>query len=321
MAKITNPLFSLGGSGSVGKDITFMKRKGQDLGLKYNKPGDIRKVDSSPKQKDQRSIIGLITACWQCKTDIDKLVWETEAKAVRFKGSGYHYFLHLAKTDLKTYLGLVGYWSFNYNVGDKIPDLSGNNNQGTLSPNYPSNCPALVDSFNKKFGKAGKYDGNDYVNCGNNLSLSFDNTESFTLEAWFKIENGVTQEAPYTNVAGKDVGGPINGGYSLKFYNSNTKISVVCGVEPNIRKAQYTTDINDGIWHHVVMVQTPALLKLYIDGIFRASSAAAVGDFSHSGDFTVGCRYFIPDNFFKGEVDEVRIWNRNLSQEEIERHF
>jgi len=47
----------------------------------------------------------------------------------------------------------------NYNVDDKIPDLSGNGNDGILSPIYPCDSPTLVDSFDKKHGKAAKFNG------------------------------------------------------------------------------------------------------------------------------------------------------------------
>ena len=177
MAKIKAPLFSLDASGTLDKTLTYRKKPQNNTASKYAKPGSVNPFESSPRQKDQRSIIGLITACWQSKTNLDKLSWDTSAKAARFKGSGYHYFLHLAKTDLKTYLGLVGFWSMNYSNGDSVPDLSGNGNHGILSPIYPCDCPQPVDSNNKKNGKAYLFNGStNSVNCGTDWSLNVTNS-------------------------------------------------------------------------------------------------------------------------------------------------
>ena len=167
MSIVKGPLFSLDADGTIGKSLSYSKKSQNNIVSKYSKPGDVSPGESSPRQKDQRSIIKLITIHWQCMDDIDRLTWETAAKAARFKGSGYHYFLHMAQTDLKTYLGLVGYWSMNYETGGKIPDLSGNGNHGTLSPIYPCDSPPLVDSVNKKEGKALYFNGiTNYVDLG-----------------------------------------------------------------------------------------------------------------------------------------------------------
>ena len=95
--------------------------------------------------------------------------------------------LHTAQKDLTKYLGLVGYWSFNYNVGDKVLDLSGNENHGILKPSYPGNCSLFKDSLNKKFGKCLSFDGvDDYVDCGSLPSLYQTPNNQWTIMAWVK---------------------------------------------------------------------------------------------------------------------------------------
>ena len=181
MSKINGPLFSMDAYGTIGKSLSYSKKKQNNIVSKYSKPGDVSPGESSPRQKDQRSIIRLITIHWQCMDDIDRLTWETAAKAARFKGSGYHYFLHLAQTDLLTYLGLAGYWSMNYETSGQIKDLSGNGNHGILSPVYPCDCPTLVDSFNKKLGKAALFNGiSNYISL-NNLPYLNSTELSFSL--------------------------------------------------------------------------------------------------------------------------------------------
>jgi len=166
MAKIKAPLFSIDASGTLDKSITYKNKPQAKTASKYSKPGSVNPFESSPRQKDQRTIIGLITAAWQSKTSLDQLAWNNAAKDARFKGTGYHYFLHLAQSDLTTYLGLVGFWSMNYNIGNKIPDLSGNGNHGTLGPIFPCDSPSLTNSSSIKQGKSLYFNGIDgYLKC------------------------------------------------------------------------------------------------------------------------------------------------------------
>ena len=185
MPKLFGPAMSLDAKGSLGKTVTFQKRPSGHTIYPYKKPGDREPFESSPKQKDQRGIIGLLTAHWQCMTEVQRTAWNDLATSLKLQISGYHYWLRTAQKNLLQYHGLAGYWSFNRMVGAYTPDLSGNGNDGLFSPSYPSNCPVLIDSINKKFGKAGQFDGIDnYVNCGNDASLN--STDAITIEAWGK---------------------------------------------------------------------------------------------------------------------------------------
>jgi hypothetical protein len=185
MAKIKAPLFSLDATGTLDKNITYKENKQNKIAQKYSKPGSANPFESSPRQKDQRSIIRLITIHWQCMTDLDKLSWETAAKDARFKGTGYHYFLHMAQQNLTQYLGLVGYWSMNYNVNDKIPDLSGNGNDGTLSPIYPCDSPTTVQGPDTKHGKALFFNGvSTFLSMP--LTPAISTSDSFSVLVLFK---------------------------------------------------------------------------------------------------------------------------------------
>jgi len=197
MAKIKAPLFSLDAAGTLDKNITYKKKLQDNIAQKYSQPGSKNPFESSPRQKDQRSIIRLITIHWQCMPNLEKLDWENSAKAARFKGTGYHYFLHMAQQDLTKYLGLVGYWSMNYNVGDKIPDLSGNGNHGTLSPIYPCDCPTLVDSFDKKHGKAALFNGSStYVTFTN---LPYLNSSELTVMLYLEKYSYTTYHTTFSD--------------------------------------------------------------------------------------------------------------------------
>ncbi|MEM6321436.1 MAG: LamG domain-containing protein [Bacteroidota bacterium] len=67
-------------------------------------------------------------------------------------------------------------------------------------------------------------------------------------------------------------------------------------------------------WHQVTMVYGGGVLLLYVDGQFKKSMAATI---SHEpARFTIGSRRD-QTKFYKGSVDDIRVFNRLLSQTDI----
>ena len=74
----------------------------------------------------------------------------------------------------------------------------------------------------------------------------------------------------------------------------------------------------DGQWHHVAAVLSPAGMKLYVDGIERCSNTRGEPMLYDKGpDLHVGRHPSSPDWDFDGNLDDVRIYNRALSADEI----
>jgi len=314
LAKIKGPLFSLDAAGSVGKELTYAVKKGNKIGLKYSEPGDKVPFESSPRQKDQRSIIGLITAHWKCLPSEEKLSWEVEAKTKRFRGTGYHYFLHLAKTDLISYLGLVCFWTFNYNVRDSILDLSGNENKGYLKPNFPINCPVLVDSFDKKHGQCLYFDGyQDWFTVPTSPSLALNDTDGLTLEIWFK--------SPIDLI-------PVSAsGFLCSFYAYNQKgfflqtrfgsLSVTVHGGGASRTLTGVKKILQDKWYLLTLTHKNRYSSLYINGeLDRRLTTWTMGTTTNI-PFELGQLFL----YFEGYMENVRVYNRVLSPEEIKRHY
>ena len=314
MSKINGPLFSIDAYGTIGKSLSYSKKKQTNIVSKYSKPGDVSPGESSPRQKDQRSIIRLITIHWQCMDDIDRITWETAAKAARFKGSGYHYFLHMAQTDLLTYLGLAGFWSMNYNIGDKIPDLSGNNNHGTLSPIFPCDSPTLVDSFNKKQGKAAKFDGiTGFINCGNDLSLKPSNF--ITIEAVLKTTSIVNQVFLGLDSNHKYFGTISPNLFYINFYTTLLDQSWAPALP---------ISFNDNKYHQYVCTynSTDGFLSAYFDGKYLDHKYYGGAIFiSPAYNISISGRMGGSSMLFDGNIDEVLIFNTILSPSEIFKHY
>ena len=224
--------------------------------------------------------------------------------------------------------GLVAYWSFDEGSGSTAYDASGNGNNGTING---------AKWTTGKEGGALSFDGlNDYVDCGNDESL--DITDKLTVEGWFKIH----QAAPsgkWPRVLGRGDGG---GDYSVVgyqiFQNSNSAdLRFLWGDgrtqnEGGMHAYSFgTTELNR--WYHLVATYewdgSQSITKLYRDGVLVSSGTITGYQMASPGswDFLVGASGWNSNNpftswgLFNGTIDEVRIYNRVLSEAEIRYHY
>ncbi len=79
-------------------------------------------------------------------------------------------------------------------------------------------------------------------------------------------------------------------------------------------------DINDGNWHHISATYNGSDMRLYVDGVLKATNTSYSGDLpTNSGDLWIGANYSNSTQAnFNGTIDEVLIFNRSLSAEEIQ---
>ena len=80
-----------------------------------------------------------------------------------------------------------------------------------------------------------------------------------------------------------------------------------------------TSVLTDGKWHQLVGVYSSKnIRKLYVDGALEASDGRK-SDFPKNIDLLTFGRWGdkSPNSYFKGNIDEVQVWNKTLSQEEI----
>ena len=77
------------------------------------------------------------------------------------------------------------------------------------------------------------------------------------------------------------------------------------------------TGLTDGNWHHVVATYDGSAAKVYLDGnLIGTGSAGAVS--TNSGNFAIGAYNNGVDALFNGSIDQVRIFNRAITANEVE---
>ncbi|MCK5062343.1 MAG: laminin G domain-containing protein, partial [Candidatus Aenigmarchaeota archaeon] len=220
---------------------------------------------------------------------------------------------------------LIGWWRFNEGSGNIAYDSSSYSNDMTV---YVYN-ESMDNWTTGKFGKALQFDGsNDYV------ERSFDTdftpgTSSWTIEGWVKFPEGDTGRMIvnwYRCGANPSCGGADSASYRLYIDGFNKANWYVRDDNANLEIITSSFSVADNYWHHIVGSFDPTndLRKLYVDGIEVNSSSAVITSFSDGGlsiPLSIG-RHFItgwgsPSSYFNGTIDEVKIWNRALTAEEI----
>ena len=206
--------------------------------------------------------------------------------------------------------GLVGYWKFDEGSGTTAFDSSGNGNIGVL---YDS--PTWV---NGKSGKALSFDGSDdYVRIERSSSL--DATSEVTVEAWICPRAYVSGLGDNSHIVSRTNtgGGHV---YVLSLYPDSHKASY--SVNPFPDQHASNADIQLNVWTHLTMTYDGSYVRLYINGEFDSSYELSGAIETTPNWLAIGCNsYGSTYAHFNGTIDEVRIYNRALSQEEIRSHI
>jgi hypothetical protein len=190
--------------------------------------------------------------------------------------------------------GLVAYWRFEGNMEDS----SENGNEGSLI----NMAPESGNWVDGKVGKALSFDGvDDYVNIPDNQSL--DITDEITIGMWVMTNSQADPLSKHWNIM-----------RVILFEGNNTKVVYQIG-GANITTSSFDNVIQTGSWHHIVWTYNGSLTQVYVDGDPNGFSKEASGDLLTSSNPLYIGRY--SDRYFNGLIDELMIYDRALSAEEI----
>ena len=131
------------------------------------------------------------------------------------------------------------------------------------------------------------------------------NSNSMTISAWIK-PNGIQSE--YSGIVINDSGDAAG----LNFRQNNMLAYHWPGGSWSWN-SNLTVPQNE--WSHVALVATPTSIKLYLNGI-EATHNTNISTAIFNG-FKIGSYRGWGGRYFNGQIDEVCIWNRSLSRNEI----
>jgi uncharacterized delta-60 repeat protein len=202
--------------------------------------------------------------------------------------------------------GAVSLWRLDEDTGTSAADSVGTN-LGTLT-----NGPSWVSGHS---GSAVSFDGvNDYVSVPNDASL---NPTQITVSAWIKADNWKAEIWRGVIVGKDDWEGSQAHGYNLRT-GDNGKLSFILATSSGWKEAYTVSVMTTGAWYHVVGTYDGTTVKVYINGVERASAAGG-GDISASSyPLNIGRCPYATTRLFDGVIDEVAIFNRALTPSEIQ---
>ena len=205
--------------------------------------------------------------------------------------------------------GLVGYFKLDGNVADSSVQLS----HGTAS-NLTSTTGINCDT-----GSAFDFNGtNSKVVCGTgNRGIS----NTVNIGVWVKT----TKSTDHQFLVEK-YNWSVDRGFYLAIKNGIPLIGVrnMSGNGGHTWNANQTFLVSDGQWHHLFAKVSNNSLEMWVDGVLKASSTmnATTPDLTNSYNLNLGYYYkgslVGNSNYFDGVMDEVRIYNRNLTPSELQ---
>jgi len=137
--------------------------------------------------------------------------------------------------------------------------------------------------------------------------------KSITVEAWIK-----TGSAKYHWVLGK-YDRYNESGYHLIIKNGKAAFAGRDG-SGNYRNSGYSsTYVNDNNWHHLAGICNNGTWLIYVDGVVESHLATGYPntDLKSNAMMAIGKDYLANNENYIGQVDEIKVWKRALSAEEI----
>jgi hypothetical protein len=209
--------------------------------------------------------------------------------------------------------GLVGYWKFDEGTGIIALDGSGNSKDSTI-------YGAIWESG--KLNYALRFDGmDDYVSIP---ALYSSSPDSLTVTAWIK--------SPFNHVGYIFYHG--DNGEFLLHNGERLRDGPVSGRPPDLVSLSvkiqgtwydvYSSPLTPNTWHHIAGVWIKGVcLEIYVDGVLAGENTTIPDDYlfdpgsSYGPSMGVYCRGVERDTFFEGLIDNVMVYNRALSAEEV----
>jgi len=206
---------------------------------------------------------------------------------------------------------LVGYWAMDWYDSSGIFDNSTYNNFGTFNGGLGTS-----DITTGRYGYGLSFDGqDDNINCGNDSSL---NPEYITVEAWvYPIAEKLLGPSDAQIVSKLDFANKQ--GYWLRWFNITQHVDFAIGNGTTWREADSSTNsVPLNQWTHVLGTYDGSYLRIYVNCVLEDTSSYHPGQIASTiNDLRIGAES--PSyKRFNGTIDEVRIWDRVLSDKEIE---
>jgi len=197
--------------------------------------------------------------------------------------------------------GLVSYWNFDGHLLDSVKSAHGTPRGTTL---------LTYEDGKTGFGKSIKLTGTNFVEItGSSNSLRFANS-SLSIAGWFRVD---TFDKQWQALIAKGEGT----NYRIARRGAGNNIAYAGGVGEGVDDVPAITNG----WHHFVAVTDASGAKfgtaLYVDGVIRSVNTAKAVLAAGTSNLYIGENPGALNRQWKGGIDDVALWNRVLTQDEV----
>ena len=196
---------------------------------------------------------------------------------------------------------LVGHWTFDEGSGTTAFDSSGNGNDGTFV-----GAPQWVAG---KLGGALEFNGDDYLDCGNDPSL--DIRDQITIAFWFKVEAFQNSWEAFFSKGDSAYRASRGGG------SGNGTHMGISGTTASPSYFNGPTIITGGEWHHYAGTYDGTEARIYIDGVVDVIYPSTGQIAIESDPLWIANNSQNTNRQLHGLMDDVRLYSRGLSEVEI----
>jgi len=204
--------------------------------------------------------------------------------------------------------GLAAHWPLDNSAEDRV--------QATRPAVFEAAPAAYATGI---LGHAAKLDGLAYLNAGDRFN--FADTDSFSLAAWVRPS---TKEGRLTVLTRMQDAESLYRGYALQLVGGLPAFFLVNSFPDRMIQVQGKTEVEPEQWHHLAVTYDgsgkAAGVKLFVDGVAQAPGIVIdqlAGPIKAEAPFWIGNGH--PGAKFKGLIDDVRLFDRVVADDDIQR--
>ena len=225
--------------------------------------------------------------------------------------------------------GLKAYYKFDESSGNIINQATSVGSSDSLGSNADMTISGATYSQTGKIGNALSFDGsNDYGTLGSSLSQwnLFHGTGDWSINFWINYDEFVAEDRFFSNMDSTETrginfavgwSGNPDGQIGLSIKSDN-------GFMTNNGGINFPSEVSGtGTWVMITLVadysDTTNTYTVYLNGVAGSSVARAVAGSTGDSEYSLklACRGNTQDRFFDGLFDEMTIWSRVLTADEI----
>lgn len=217
-------------------------------------------------------------------------------------------FFCISNAQINLNQGLIAYYPFNGNAND----ASGNNINGVV------NAATLTSDRYGNANTAYYFNGSAYIQLPYSPLYNFAPADSFSISVWVLPDQGYSWPAQAVVVKS-----PFTSDFNLSNWNYGTYVlnyKAMAGFAYNAVVNGTTTFNSSSCWYNIIQTYKNGIWRLYVNGVLESSDLSQTKLILQDGPASKICFGKKGDangDYYKGKMDEVRIYNRVLNLNEV----